>query len=67
MPTGYALALILIYIINRRSFGWTLQLSVHPETFFQALAVALAAAVLAGVYPAWKLSRMPAAEAIRYE
>ena len=26
MPTGLTLALILIYIINRRSFGWTLQL-----------------------------------------
>ena len=28
MPTGLALSLILIYIINRRSFGWTLQMRV---------------------------------------
>jgi putative ABC transport system permease protein len=67
MPTGYALALILIYVINRRSFGWTLQLLVQPGTFLQALAVALIAALLAGIYPAWKMSRMPAAEVIRYE
>jgi len=67
IPTGYALGLILIYVINRRSFGWTLQMSVHPETFFQALAVALAAALLAGVYPAWKMSTMQAAEVIRNE
>lgn len=67
MPTGYALAVILIYVINRRSFGWTLQLSVHPEIFLQALLVALAAALLAGVYPAWKLGRMATAEVIRYE
>ena len=26
IPTGYLLALILVYIINRRSFGWTLQM-----------------------------------------
>lgn len=67
MPTGYALAVILVYIINRRSFGWTLQMSVQPETFLQAMAVALAAALLAGIYPAWKMSRMPAAEVIRNE
>lgn len=29
MPTGLVLALILIYIINRRSFGWTLATAAH--------------------------------------
>jgi putative ABC transport system permease protein len=66
-PTGYALALILVYIINQRSFGWTLQLSIQPEAFVQALVVAVAAALLAGIYPASRMSRQPAAEAIRYE
>ncbi len=28
MPTGYLLSLILVYIINRRSFGWTLQMDI---------------------------------------
>ena len=32
MPAGYALALILVFIINQRSFGWTLQMSVHRST-----------------------------------
>ncbi|MBE0699169.1 MAG: ABC transporter permease, partial [Anaerolineaceae bacterium] len=67
MPAGYALAVILIYVINARSFGWTLQLSLSPWTFLQALLVALAAALLAGVYPAYKLSRMQTAEVIRNE
>ena len=67
LPTGYALSLILIYVINKRSFGWTLQLSVEPGVMIQGLVVAMAAALLAGVYPAWRLSRIPAAEAIRYE
>jgi putative ABC transport system permease protein len=67
MPAGYALAVILVYVINRRSFGWTLQMSVQPEAFLQALAIAVAAALLAGVYPALKMSRTPAAEVIRYE
>jgi putative ABC transport system permease protein len=67
IPTGYVLALILVYVINQRSFGWTLQLLVQPEAFIQALAVALISALLAGIYPAWRMSRQPAVEAIRYE
>jgi putative ABC transport system permease protein len=67
MPTGYALALILIYVINKRSFGWTLQMSVFPSPFIQAFLLALLAAMLAGIYPAWRMSRLQAAEAMRYE
>ncbi len=67
MPTGFALSMILIYIINRRSFGWTLQLQLEPGPFVQALIVAVAASLLAGVYPAHRMSKLAAAEAIRYE
>ncbi|MCB0200367.1 MAG: ABC transporter permease, partial [Anaerolineae bacterium] len=67
MPTGLVLALILIYIINRRSFGWTLQLQLSPEPFVQAMVVAVVAALLAGIYPAWRMTRMATAEAMRFE
>jgi putative ABC transport system permease protein len=66
-PTGYVLSLILIYVINQRSFGWTLQQSIQPSAFLQGLAIAVIAALLAGIYPAGRLSRMEAADAIRYE
>jgi len=67
MPTGYALALILVYIINRRSFGWTLQMQVQAEPFIQALAVAVIAALLAGLYPARRMGKMITSEALRSE
>ena len=67
MPTGFVLALILIYIINLRSFGWTLQMHLQPVYFLQALIVALFAALLAGVYPAWRVGRMQPADALREE
>ena len=67
MPTGLALALILVYIINRRSFGWTLQMQVRPEPFLLALAVAVIAALLAGLYPARRMGRMLTSEALRSE
>ena len=67
LPTGYILAWILIFIINQRSFGWTLQMHVDPAPFAQAFLLAVSAALLAGLYPAWRLSRMQAAEALRGE
>jgi putative ABC transport system permease protein len=67
LPTGYVLAWILIYIINRRSFGWTLQMQIVPAPFVQAFLLAVSAALLAALYPAWRLSRMQAAEALREE
>jgi putative ABC transport system permease protein len=65
VPTGLILAWILIYIINRRSFGWTLQFQAQPEVFFQAMGLAIVAAMLAGLYPAIRLARMQAAETLR--
>ena len=67
MPTGYVLAWILIYVINVRSFGWTLQMHLEPGYFLQAFAVAVVAALLAGVYPALRLGNMVIATAIRQE
>jgi len=67
LPTGYILAWILIFIINQRSFGWTLQMHADPAPFAQAFLLAIAAALLAAIYPAWRLSRMQAAEALRGE
>lgn len=67
IPTGYALAWILIYVINVRSFGWTLQIHLEPGYFIQAVGVALIAALLAGIYPALRMGRMVIATAIRQE
>jgi putative ABC transport system permease protein len=65
MPTGYVLSLILVYIINRRAFGWTLQMQVEPQPFLMALAVAVGAALLAAIYPARIMSQIQAADAMR--
>lgn len=67
VPTGFALSFILIYIINQRSFGWTLQMQVEPAPFIRAFAVAVIAALLAGIYPAYRMGKMITAEALRYE
>jgi putative ABC transport system permease protein len=66
-PAGLTLALILIYVINRRSFGWTIQTHLSPDVFLRALALAVVAALLAGLYPTWRLSKMPIASSLREE
>ncbi|WP_255604214.1 FtsX-like permease family protein [Oscillochloris sp. ZM17-4] len=66
-PLGLGLAVVLVYVINKRSFGWTLDLSLSPAVFGQALLVAMLAALLAGVYPAYAMSRTSPALALREE
>ena len=49
---GFALSLVLIYVINRQSFGWTIRFHLPVEILLIALTVVYAATVLAGLYPA---------------
>ena len=67
LPVGIGLAAALIHVVNRRSFGWTMPLELSPRVLLEGLAIAVAAAVLAGLYPAWRLASAPAAEALRDE
>jgi putative ABC transport system permease protein len=67
IPVGLALAYVLIFVINQRSFGWTLQVHIRPEILLQAVVLAVVAAVVAGLYPAWKMARTSPAEALREE
>jgi len=67
LPTGYVLSLVLVYVINLRSFGWTIQLTLDPAVFAQALVISIVAAVLAAVYPMQRLLRVPIAAALRQE
>jgi putative ABC transport system permease protein len=54
-------------VINVRSFGWTLQMQLSPEYFWQAFLVSIGAAILAGFYPAWRSGEMIIATAVRQE
>lgn len=67
IPTGLMMAIVLVFVINRRSFGWTLLFEVQPALLLQAIAVAIIAALLAGVYPAWRMGRTSPALALREE
>ena len=67
LPVGLAMALMLVHVINLRSFGWTLQLRLDPIDFALAFAVAIAAALLAGIYPAFRFAQTDIRQALREE
>ena len=67
VPVGCIITALLILVINRRSFGWTMELHFSADIVLQGIVLGLAAALLAGIYPAWKISRAEPAEALRRE
>jgi len=62
---GAALAGVLILVINRAYFGWTIQVTWPLGQLAGAAGTILLASVLASVYPAARASRAPAAELSR--
>jgi putative ABC transport system permease protein len=67
LPLGLAMGRMLIQVINLRSFGWSLQPLMPPGVFADAVLLALAAALLAGLLPAWRSTRIQPASALREE
>ncbi len=67
VPLGLLLAWLLIFVINQRSFGWTLQFEIDLMVLGQAVLLAVIAALLAGWFPGRSMSRMNATEALRFE
>ena len=64
---GFALSLILIFVINKQSFGWTIRFHWPVAILLGALGVVYAATVLAGLYPAEMAVRLNPLEVIHEE
>lgn len=64
---GLALSLILIYVINKQSFGWTIRFHWPVALLLGALTIVYAATVLAGLYPARVAVRLNPIEVVHEE
>jgi putative ABC transport system permease protein len=64
---GYVLSLVLIYVINKQSFGWTIRFHWPFAILAGALAVVYTATVLAGLYPARMAQRLNPIEVVHEE
>ncbi len=67
MVSGICLSVVLTGVINRAFFGWTIHLAFPWPTLAFTPVWILAAAVIAGIVPAWRASRMVLADNLRSE
>jgi putative ABC transport system permease protein len=67
LALGFALSLVLIYVINKQSFGWTIRFHWPIAVLLAAISVVYLATVLAGLYPAHVAVRLNPLEAVHEE
>jgi putative ABC transport system permease protein len=62
LPLGLGLAWALLAVVNVEAFGWRLPMYLFPLDYLRLGGLALLAAVLAALWPAWRLQRTPPAQ-----
>jgi putative ABC transport system permease protein len=67
VSVGLVLSLLLINVINKQSFGWTVQLAIPVDFILQSSALIMLFALLSGILPAQIAVRSISPEAVRYE
>jgi putative ABC transport system permease protein len=58
LAVGFGLSMVLIYVINVQSFGWTIQFRLPAAFLLQASAAVVGATSLAGIYPAHRAAEL---------
>ena len=51
---GSVLSFLLIFVINKQAFGWTIHLYFTPAIYWQTLVLVLSLSLAAAAYPAWR-------------
>jgi putative ABC transport system permease protein len=64
---GLLLTYIIVYAINYRSFGWSIDITINRWIFVEALLLTLAACFVSSLYPTLRLVRGPSAATIKEE
>ena len=64
---GFVLSLLLIHVINKQSFGWTIQFHWPVMILLGALSTVYAATILSALYPARIATRLVPIEVIHEE
>jgi putative ABC transport system permease protein len=65
--TGYVLSLILIYVINKQSFGWTIAFHTPVALIAGSLTATFVASVMAGLLPSRLANRIDIAGSLKRE
>jgi putative ABC transport system permease protein len=64
---GILLSILLVDVINKQSFGWTIQFVLPGRLLVEAVGLAVAAALVAGYLPARWAAKQSVVDGLRYE
>ena len=64
---GFLLSVLLIYVINKQSFGWTIQFSIPLWSLVESWLVVMVTSIGAGFIPARRAAKMNVVESLRME
>jgi putative ABC transport system permease protein len=67
LALGIALSLVLIFVINKQSFGWTIRFHWPVAVLAGSITLVYAATVLAGIVPARMAVRLNPIEVVHEE
>ena len=67
LPVGLLLSWLLIWVVNQRSYGWTMQMLIDGTILIEAVLLAIIAALLAGIVPAWWLANRTPKQKLQVE
>ncbi|MDR9454408.1 MAG: FtsX-like permease family protein [Spiribacter sp.] len=67
IPLGLALAGLLVFVINRRAFGWTMGFELSALPLVEGVLLAVGASLLAALHPAWRAARQGIARGLKGE
>lgn len=65
--TGLLMSVVLVYVLNPRAFGWTLQFHPGHGAYGSLLLMAVVAALLGSLYPIYRATGLAVAATIREE
>jgi putative ABC transport system permease protein len=64
---GFLLSLLLIYVINKQSFGWTIQFSIPLRSLIESWLLVMVTSIGAGLIPARRSAKMDVVDSLRME
>jgi putative ABC transport system permease protein len=67
IAAGYVVAWILVFVVNKQAFGWTIDFGLAPLSDLRLGLLVVVTAAVAGLLPAAQAALVPAGEAVRAE
>ncbi len=64
---GFLLSVLLIYVINKQSFGWTIQFSIPIRSLIESWLIVMVTSIGAGFIPARRAAKVNVVESLRME